>query len=77
MDLPQEASAIDFAYSIHTDIGDHVAGVKINGKMSPIESILKGGDIVEIITKKSAKPNRKWLDFAKTTFAKKHIKQLM
>lgn len=77
VDLPQEASAIDFAYSIHTDIGDHIAGVKINGKMSPIESILKSGDIVEIITKKSAKPNRKWLDFAKTTFAKKHIKQLM
>ncbi len=77
IDLPNGASVIDFAYSIHTDIGNHIAGVKINGKMSSIESVLKSGDIIEIVTKKNAKPNRKWLEFAKTTFAKKHIRQLM
>lgn len=77
IDLPNGASVIDFAYSIHTDIGNHIAGVKINGKMTTIESVLKSGDIIEIITKKNAKPNRKWLEYAKTTFAKKHIRQLM
>jgi len=76
VDLPKGASTIDFAYSIHSDIGNHMAGVKINGKLSSLDSTLKSGDIVEILTKKNAKPHRKWLDFTKTTFAKKHIRQL-
>jgi GTP pyrophosphokinase len=74
VDLPIGSSAIDFAYSIHTDIGNKMSGAKINGKLSPISSILKGGEIVEIITSKNAKPNRKWLEHVKTSFAKKHIK---
>lgn len=74
IDLPTGASAIDFAYAIHSGIGDKMSGVKINGKLSAIHSILKGGEIVEIITNKNARPNRKWLEHAKTTFAKKHIK---
>ncbi len=74
VDLPVGSSAIDFAYSIHSDIGNKMSGVKINGKMSSIETILNGGEIVEVITSKNAKPNRKWLDSAKTTFAKKHIR---
>jgi GTP pyrophosphokinase len=74
IDLPVGSSAIDFAYAIHTDIGDHMSGAKINGKLTAITTELKGGEIVEILTSKSAKPNRKWLDSVKTSFAKKHIK---
>jgi GTP pyrophosphokinase len=74
VDLPAHSSVIDFAYSIHSDIGNHIGGAKVNGKMTSIESELKNGDIVEIITNKNAKPNRKWLDCVKTTFAKKHIR---
>lgn len=74
VDLPLHSSPVDFAYSIHSDIGDHLGGVKINGKMTSIETELKNGDIVEIIINKNAKPSRKWLTHAKTTFAKKHIK---
>ena len=76
VDLPQDSSAIDFAYSIHSDIGNTMSGVRINGKMSSIDTLLKSGDIVEIITKKNAKPNRKWLEHTKTALAKKQIKQL-
>lgn len=74
VDLPIGASPIDFAYAIHSDIGDKISGVKINGKLSAINSTLNGGEIVEIITSKNARPKRKWLEYAKTTFAKKHIK---
>ena len=77
IDLPVGASAIDFAYSIHSDIGNKMSGVKINGKLSSINTELKGGKIVEIITGKNAKPNRKWLDYAKTSFAKRHIKNFI
>lgn len=74
IDLPLGASAVDFAYAIHSDIGDKMSGVKINGKLSALNTELKGGEIVEILTSKNAKPNRKWLDYAKTSFAKRHIK---
>lgn len=74
VDLPLHSSPVDFAYSIHSDIGDHLGGVKVNGKMTSIDTELKNGDIVEIIVSKNAKPSRKWLAHAKTTFAKKHIK---
>lgn len=74
VDLPLNSSPIDFAYAIHSDIGDHVAGAKVNGKMSPLDTTLHNGDIVEIQTKKSATPKTKWLDFAKTTMARRHIR---
>jgi guanosine-3',5'-bis(diphosphate) 3'-pyrophosphohydrolase len=74
VDLPADSSPIDFAYSIHSDIGDHTSGAKINGKMSPITSTLKNGDIVEIIVNKNSNPSSKWLEFTKTTVAKKHIR---
>lgn len=77
VDLPDGSSPIDFAYAIHSDIGDHIAGVKINSKMSQINSTLKNGDIVEIITKKDAHPSSKWSENAKTTTAKKHIKSYL
>lgn len=74
VDLPNGSSPIDFAYSIHSDIGNHMAGAKINNKMSSIETLLKNGDIIEIITKKNAHPSQKWLNHVKTTFAKKQIR---
>ena len=73
VDLPINSSPVDFAYAIHSDIGDHVAASKVNGKMVPLNTVLHNGDIVEIITKKAASPTVKWLDFAKTTLARLHI----
>ena len=77
IDLPEDSTSIDFAYSIHSDIGDHTFGAKINGKMSQLFTKLKNGDIVEIITKKDAHPSSKWLEFVKTAVAKKHIKSYL
>lgn len=77
VDLPQGSSAIDFAYAIHSDIGNKMSGAKINGKLSSLDTVLKSGEIVEIIVNKNAKPNRKWLDHAKTAFAKKHIRNFI
>ena len=77
VDLPEGSSPIDFAYTIHSDIGDHIAGVKINSKMSHILSPLKNGDIVEIINKKDSHPSSKWLEHTSTTVAKKHIKSYL
>ena len=77
IDLPEDSTSIDFAYSIHSDIGDHIFGVKINNKMSQIFTKLKNGDIVEIITNKNSKPSYKWLEYAKTSLAKKHIKSYL
>src|SRR5690606_22820614 len=74
VDLPIDSTPIDFAYSIHSDIGNKIHGAKINGKMSALSTVLKNGDKVEDITNKNAKPNRKWLDFLKTALAKKHIR---
>ncbi len=77
VDLPEDSNPIDFAYSIHTDIGNHIFGARINGKMSQIFSKLKNGDIVEIIKKKDSHPSGKWLEYVKTTIAKKHIKSYL
>lgn len=74
VDLPIHSSPIDFAYAIHSDIGDHVAGAKLNGKLVPLDTELHNGDIVEIVTKKAASPKTKWLDFAKTSLARRHIR---
>jgi GTP pyrophosphokinase len=74
VDLPTGSTPVDFAYTIHSNIGDHMAGAKINGKMISLDKELQNGDIVEIITKPSAKPSRKWLDYAKTTMTKRHIR---
>ncbi len=74
IDLPADATPIDFAYAIHSEIGDHMAGAKVNGKLMSLDTKLHNGDIVEITTKKTSKPSKKWLDFAKTTMAKKHIR---
>ncbi len=77
VDLPEDSSPIDFAYTIHSDIGNHISGSKVNGKMTQITSKLKNGDIVEIVTKADAHPTSKWLEFAKTSVARKHIKNYL
>jgi GTP pyrophosphokinase len=74
VDLPAASSPIDFAYAIHSDIGNHMNGAKVNGKLVSLDTPLHNGDIVEIITKPSAHPNKKWLDLAKTSLAKRHIR---
>jgi (p)ppGpp synthase/HD superfamily hydrolase len=63
VDLPAHATPVDFAYAIHSDLGNHVSGAKVNGKMVPLDTELHNGDIVEIQTKKNAQPKQKWLDF--------------
>jgi guanosine-3',5'-bis(diphosphate) 3'-pyrophosphohydrolase len=74
VDLPVGATPIDFAYAIHSEIGNHIAGAKVNKKLVQLETELKNGDIVEIDTKDSAKPSKKWLDIAKTSLARRHIR---
>ncbi len=77
VDLPQDSSPIDFAYAIHSDIGEHVSGAKINGRFLSLDTKLHNGDIVEVITKKNAKPSIKWVEYAKTTFAKRCIRSFL
>lgn len=77
VDLPIDATPVDFAYAIHSDIGNHISGAKVNGKMAPLDTILENGDIVEIQTKKTSHPREKWLDIAKTTLAKRHIRNTL
>ncbi len=72
--LPKGASALDFAYEIHTEIGNKAIGAKINYKLNPISAILMSGDQVEIITSDIAKPEKEWLSFVRTAKAKEAIK---
>lgn len=74
IDLPVEATPIDFAYAVHSDLGNTMSGARVNGKMVSLDTSLSNGDMVEIITKPTAKPSRKWHDIAKTNMAKKHIR---
>ena len=74
VDLPEDSTPVDFAYAIHSDIGDHIAGAKVNGKMASLKTRLQNGDFVEIIIGKNAHPNRKWLDYAKTSMAQRRIR---
>lgn len=74
VDLPIGATPIDFAYAIHSQVGDHVAAAKVNKKLVQLDSELKNGDIVEIDTKDSAKPSRKWLEAVKTSLARRRIR---
>ncbi|MDO5654806.1 MAG: RelA/SpoT family protein [Flavobacteriaceae bacterium] len=74
INLPKGASSLDFAYAIHTNVGDTCLGAKVNGKLFPLSHELKSGDQVEIITSKNQKPKADWLDFVQTSRAKAKIK---
>lgn len=72
--LPQGATPVDFAYLVHTAVGNACVGAKVNNKIVPLNSELKNGDIVEILTRKDAKPNSDWLSFVKSSRTKSKIK---
>ncbi len=77
LSLPSGATAIDFAYRIHTDVGHRCLGAKVNSRMVPLDYRLQNGDIVEILTTKSERhgPSRDWLNFARTSSAREKIRQ--
>ncbi len=76
-ELPEGATAVDLAFLIHTAVGEHCAGAKVNGRLVPLETPLKNGDTVEIITDKNRHPNRDWLKFVKTAKARTRIKHFI
>jgi guanosine-3',5'-bis(diphosphate) 3'-pyrophosphohydrolase len=73
--MPATATPLDFAYQVHTDVGHHCVGAKVNGKIVPLDSHIKNGDIVEVLTNKSSRPSLDWLSIVKTSGAKHKIKQ--
>ncbi len=73
-EFPKESCPIDFAYSVHSEVGDHCTGAKVNGRLVPLKYKLKSGDIVEIITSPNQTPRRGWLEFVKTSKARSHIR---
>ena len=74
IDLPEGATPVDFAYAIHTEVGNHCQEAKVNGKLAPLRQPLKNGDLVEIILNKNKRPSRDWLKFVKTNLARSKIK---
>jgi GTP diphosphokinase / guanosine-3',5'-bis(diphosphate) 3'-diphosphatase len=75
--LPKGSTAVDFAYAIHTDVGHRCVGARVNGRMVPLRTRLKNGDIVEIVTNPAHKPSRDWLNFVATSRARNKIKHLI
>lgn len=75
--LPAGATPVDFAYSVHTEVGHHCIGARVNGRLVPLESPLENGDIVEVLTSKAdgAGPSRDWLTFVKSPRARNKIRQ--
>ena len=75
--LPRESTAVDFAYAVHTDIGDRCVAVKINGENAPLRTKLRSGDHVEIITALHAEPNSTWLTYVSTGKARSRIRHFL
>jgi GTP pyrophosphokinase len=75
--LPRGATPVDFAYAIHTDVGHQCVGARVNGKMVPLRTRLKNGDIIEIVSVAGHKPSRDWLNFVVTSRARNKIKHLI
>ncbi|MDP1707374.1 MAG: HD domain-containing protein [bacterium] len=77
IDLPTASTPIDFAYAIHSDLGDHLQGAKVNGKLVSFDTPLGNGEVVEIIRRDSAHPSPKWLEIARTSLARRHIRSAL
>ena len=75
--LPKGATALDFAYAVHTNIGNSTIGAKINGKLAPLDNSIKNGDQIEIIRSNGKLPQKSWLNFCKTGKAKSQIKKFL
>lgn len=73
-ELPENASPIDFAYAIHTEVGDHCVGAKVNDKLVPLKYEIQNGDILEIVTSRKQRPRRGWLELVKTGRARSRIR---
>ncbi|MCW2792458.1 MAG: RelA/SpoT family protein [Nocardioides sp.] len=75
--LPAESTPVDFAYAVHTEVGHHTIGARVNGRLVPLESTLENGDVVEVFTSKAqtAAPSRDWLTFVKSPRARSKIRQ--
>jgi len=76
-DLPEDATPVDFAYQVHSDIGDQCVGTRVNGRIAPLNTPLQNGDVVEILIQKNKKPSEKWLEFVKTSNTRAKIKQAL
>jgi len=78
IELPEDATPVDFAYKIHSDLGNTCSGVRINDQMATLDTTLKSGDVIEIITNPHRKgPSSDWLEFVKTNTARHHIRNYM
>lgn len=75
--LPKGATTLDFAFAVHTHVGEHTVGAKINARIVPLKKELQNGDIVEILTSKTQRPNKDWLGFVKTSKARNKIRSSM
>ena len=73
--FPAGATPVDFAYTIHTDVGNHCSGAKVNGKMVPLKTRLRNGDVVEIVTATSHHPSKDWLRYVVSSRARSRIRQ--
>lgn len=73
-DLPEGATVLDFAYAVHTEVGSHAQGARINGKIAKLGAALSNGDIVEVLTRSNVKPTSGWLNLVKTAKARQKIK---
>jgi len=77
LELPEGATPIDFAYHVHSEIGDKAVGARVNEKFVGLDAPLANGDVIEILTQKGKKPSAKWLEIAKTTAARHHIRRAL
>lgn len=75
--LPRDATPVDFAYAIHTDVGHTCVGARVNGRMVPLKHPLRNGDVVEILTQAGSRPSRDWLSFVKTARARNKIRHVI